>query len=93
MFLCSMGPVFPFPMLDQPQDMEQDQTNTHKAMGEPGLLGTLAAKHARGAFARWATTAHPALSWASSYAEDLEAWMLHQWEQIAEAGVAGQQLQ
>ena len=48
------------------------------------MLLTLAAQQARGFFTRWATTTFPAL-------QDLKAWMLHQWEQIAEAGVSDTQ--
>ena len=40
----------------------------------------------------WAKNVFPALSRVSSYTEDLEARMLHQWEQIAEVAVSDWQL-
>ena len=59
---------------------------------EPHILQTPAAVQAREAFSRWSSTAYLALTRSGSHADELDHWMVSQWEAIAEAAVDDQRI-
>ena len=78
---------------DLPMDSVQTATQVPPANPvAPSILQTPAAQQARQAFARWSHTAYPALARSGSHVEEIDYWMVTQWEAIAEAGITDDQL-
>ena len=78
---------------DLPMDSVQSATQVAPANPiAPSILQTPAAQQARQAFARWSHTAYPALARFGSHVEEIDHWMVTQWEAIAEAGISNDQL-
>ena len=78
---------------DLPIDSVQSATKVAAAnRAALSILQTPAPQQARQAFAHWSHTASPALARSSSHVEEIDHWMVTQWEAIAEFGISDDQL-
>ena len=73
-------------------DPTQDSTQPPGPLPGPCILRTPAAVQAREAFNRWSATAYQALTRSGSHTEELDHWMISQWEAIAESAVEDHQI-